>query len=42
MPKEFQVTGTCIPEKYYMVDISRRVGQIAEDYNEALQLARLF
>jgi len=32
MPKEFHVTGTCIPEKHYMVDISGRIEQIAADY----------
>lgn len=28
MPKRFCVTGTCIPEKNYMVDISGRIDRI--------------
>lgn len=34
MPKEFHVTGTCIPEKHYMVDISGRIERILTDYIE--------
>lgn len=34
MPKRFCVTGTCIPEKNYIVDISRRIDQIIRDYIE--------
>ena len=34
MPKRFCVTGTCIPEKNYMVDISGRIDQIIRDYIE--------
>ena len=34
MPKRFCVTGTCIPEKNYMVDISGRVDQIVKEYIE--------
>ena len=34
MPKRFCVTGTCIPEKYYMVDISKRIDMIVQDYIE--------
>lgn len=34
MPKEFHVTGTCIPEKHYMVDVSGRVKRIVADYIE--------
>lgn len=32
MEKCFCVTGTCIPEKNYMIDISDRIGQIIERY----------
>ena len=28
MPKKFNITGTCIPEKHYMVDISNKLEQI--------------
>nr|WP_305131720.1 hypothetical protein [uncultured Acetatifactor sp.] len=31
MPKEFHVTGTCIPEKHYMVDVSGRVKRIVAE-----------
>lgn len=34
MPKRFCVTGTCIPEKNYMVDISGRIDRIIQDYIE--------
>ena len=34
MSKRFCVTGTCIPEKNYMVDISKRIDRIVKDYIE--------
>lgn len=34
MPKTFCITGTCIPEKNYMVDISDRVDYIVSEYIE--------
>ena len=34
IPKRFCVTGTCIPEKNYMVDISERLERIVKDYIE--------
>ena len=34
MAKKFCVTGTCIPEKNYMVDISGRIDRITKDYIE--------
>lgn len=34
MPKRFCVTGTCIPEKNYMVDISGRIDRIVKEYIE--------
>ena len=34
MPKRFCTTGTCIPEKNYMVDISGRIDRIIRDYIE--------
>lgn len=34
MPKRFCITGTCIPEKNYMVDISDRIDRIIQDYIE--------
>lgn len=34
MPKRFCITGTCIPEKNYMVDISGRIDKIVHDYIE--------
>ena len=34
MSKHFCVTGTCIPEKNYMVDISGRIDSIVHDYIE--------
>lgn len=34
MPKKFCVTGICIPEKNYMVDISKRIDTIMHDYIE--------
>ena len=30
--KEFHVTGTCNPDRHYMVDISGRIEQITSDY----------
>lgn len=32
MPKEFNVTGLCIPEKNYMVDINSRIDIIVQNY----------
>lgn len=32
--KKFNVTGLCIPQKHYMVDISSKVEQIIEQYIE--------
>lgn len=37
MPKRFCITGTCIPDKNYMVDISGRVDMIIHDYIECGQ-----
>ena len=34
MRKQFCVTGTCIPEKNYMVDISARIEKITNEYIE--------
>ncbi len=34
MRKRYNVTGICIPEKHYMVDISQKVKQIVEEYIE--------
>lgn len=34
MPKEFNVTGICIPERHYMVDVSGKVDRIITDYIE--------
>ncbi len=34
MRKRFCVTGTCIPEKHYMVDISARIDRITKEYIE--------
>lgn len=34
MPKRFCITGTCIPERNYMVDISGRVDRIVKEYIE--------
>lgn len=34
MPKKFNVTGLCIPEKHYMVDISQKLDTIIKDYIE--------
>ena len=34
MAKRFCVTGTCIPEKNYMVDISGRIDRIIKEYIE--------
>lgn len=30
MGKKFNVTGTCIPERHYMVDISSKLERISE------------
>ena len=30
MAKRFNVTGLCVPEKHYMVDMSKRIGQIRQ------------
>lgn len=32
MPKEFHVTGTCIPDKHYMVNTSEKIQKIITDY----------
>lgn len=32
MPKKFNVTGVCIPEQNYMVDISEKIDTIIRDY----------
>ncbi len=32
--KRFNLTGLCIPEKHYMVDLSKKVEQIVRDYIE--------
>ena len=34
MAKKFCITGTCVPEKNYMVDISDRIDRITKDYIE--------
>lgn len=34
MVKKFCITGTCVPEKNYMVDISDRIDRITKDYIE--------
>lgn len=34
MAKKFCITGTCVPEKNYMVDISGRIDRITKDYIE--------
>lgn len=34
MAKRFCVTGTCIPDKNYMVDISGRIDRITKEYIE--------
>lgn len=34
MSKRFCITGTCIPERNYMVDISNRIDRIVQDYIE--------
>lgn len=36
MQKQFCVTGTCIPEKNYMVDISARIDRITKEYIEVV------
>ena len=39
--KKFNVTGTCIPEKHYMVDISDKLSQIrSEEHTSELQSQR--
>lgn len=35
MAKKFCTTGTCIPEKNYMVDLSNRIQQIINQYIES-------
>lgn len=30
MKRRFNVTGVCVPNKHYMVDISRQLAQIRE------------
>ena len=35
MSKKFQVTGICIPDKHYMVDISSKIENIISDYIDA-------
>ena len=40
MSKRFCVTGTCIPAKNYMVDISDRVDMIIHDYIDKYQQLR--
>ena len=37
MAKKFCTTGTCIPEKIYMVDLSNRIQQIINQYIESGQ-----
>ena len=37
MRKRFCTTGTCIPEKNYMVDISERIDRIISEYIENAQ-----
>ena len=37
MAKKFCTTGTCIPEKNYMVDLSSRIQQIINQYIESGQ-----
>ena len=37
MAKKFCTTGTCIPEKNYMVDLSNRIRQIINQYIESGQ-----
>lgn len=32
MPKEFHVTGTCIPDKHYMANTSEKIQKIITDY----------
>lgn len=34
MQKRFTVTGLCVPEMHYMVDLSGRVKQIVSEYIE--------
>ena len=40
MAKKFCTTGTCIPEKNYMVDLSNRIQQIINQYIESGQYLR--
>ena len=37
MAKKFCTTGTCIPEKNYMVDLSNKIQQIINQYIESGQ-----
>lgn len=39
MSKRFNVTGICIPEQNYMVDISRKLDSIISDYIEKMATA---
>ncbi|MCD8370011.1 MAG: hypothetical protein LUC94_06760 [Clostridiales bacterium] len=32
--KKFNITGLCIPDRHYMVDVSEKINQIIENYNE--------
>ena len=32
MPKRFNITGVCIPELHYMVNIEKRIDRIVRDY----------
>lgn len=34
MPKKFNVTGVCIPEKHYMADLGKKLDTIITDYIE--------
>lgn len=36
MNKEFNVTGTCIPEMHYMVDTSYKIDQVIELYEQLI------
>ncbi|WP_265231205.1 hypothetical protein [Clostridium sporogenes] len=43
MKKRFNVTGTCIPEKHYMVDVSNKLESILELINiEGKEILTLF
>lgn len=34
MAKKFNVTGLCVPEKHYMVDLTERIRQIRKMVDE--------